>query len=101
MPDLTRNQVCKQLNCSKAKFYKLLDDPVDPLPAYKLGDGPRAEWRVPRNALAEWIERRKHSGDGKKVTDLNRKKGTQGRKPVPEERKEGRWKMNIPEKKQA
>ena len=56
--DLRRDQVCEILNCSRKTFYELLHA-EDPLPAYKLGNGRNAEWRVIPGELRKWRERRR------------------------------------------
>ena len=85
---LTRSQTCDLLNCKSKKFYNLIADKVDPLPAYKLGDGPRAEWRIDPDMLAEWIERQIVNGsiESREMPQMTR----------PQLQK--RWEMIIPQK---
>jgi hypothetical protein len=54
---LTRKETCQILKISRSKFYELLAG-EDPLPAYKLGDGPKAEYRVDPDELTAWRKRR-------------------------------------------
>ncbi len=90
---LNRRQVCELLNCSKKKFYELVSQ-ADPLPAYKLGNGPRAEWRIDPDKLQEWLDNRKQSGP----VSL-KPKGLPGRKTLQYKPNNGRsWEMIIPEK---
>lgn len=85
---LTRSQACDLLNCKSKKFYNLIADKNDPLPAYKLGDGPRAEWRVDPTMLDDWIIR--HIASGTTENEALPKR------PSPVTPK--RWEMRIPEK---
>jgi len=84
---LTRSQACALLNCKSKKFYNLIADKNDPLPAYKLGDGPRAEWRIDPTMLEEWIKR--HVASGKIVGQAL------PMRPSPANK---RWEMVIPDK---
>ena len=92
--DLNIKQVCESLNCSKSTYYKLLSLSNDPLPAYKLGDGPKAEWRTPYDELQAWKERRR-------VTNLRTEASARVAKtrPVYKPQPYKRWEMVIPEKK--
>lgn len=94
-PDhLTRRDVCRILKCDKNKFYSLLGG-EDPLPAYKLGDGPKAPWRVVPSELAAWIERRKRRSRKEPMGEVTRKKAA-GRPPVQRDRSTP-FVMNVPE----
>lgn len=85
---LTRSQACDLLNCKSKKFYNLIADKSDPLPAYKLGDGPRAEWRVDPTMLEDWIRRHVTGGTIE----------SQALPVRPNQASHKRWEMIIPEK---
>ena len=85
---LNRSQICELLNCKSKKFYNLIADKNDPLPAYKLGEGPRAEWRIDPVMLEEWIKRQVENG-----TMMSRELPQMTRPQM-----QKRWEMIIPKK---
>lgn len=85
---LNRSQICELLNCKSKKFYNLIADKNDPLPAYKLGEGPRAEWRIDPVMLEEWIKRQVENGT----------MVSQEQPPMIRPQMQKRWEMIIPKK---
>ncbi|HOD52929.1 MAG TPA: helix-turn-helix domain-containing protein [Candidatus Cloacimonadota bacterium] len=53
------DQVAKMLEISERQVYRLVNDPLDPLPAIKLSKSVRAHIRIPGKDLQEWVERHK------------------------------------------
>jgi excisionase family DNA binding protein len=54
---LSLREVAADLGVSTETVRRLCLAQTDPIPAMRLGDGPRARWRVPRAGLEEWKAR--------------------------------------------
>jgi len=63
MVDVNRSyrpdEVAKLLNISVRQVHRLVNEPLDPLPALKLSQGSRGRIRIPGKDLKEWMESRK------------------------------------------
>lgn len=53
------DQVAKMLEVSVRQVYRLVNDPLDPLPAIKLSTSARARIRIAGRDLKEWMENHK------------------------------------------
>jgi excisionase family DNA binding protein len=61
---LTAAQVCRDLNISRDTFLKLIE--LGELSgAMKVPPGPTGHWRVPEQAIADYMERNAHRPDPK------------------------------------